>query len=231
MSGLSTIAHTYLSPDEPDFHEATREAPRYEYDPARAGQLLQIALGAGYTRGPDGMYRDASGQPLALEIRTTAGDTLRERILLSVADSWQRLGVAANPVVVPRQLATDQEYRANFPAFELSRNPNSPRDLPSLQGRAARLAENNYRGTGGTNYSRYQNPEFDAQIDRYFVTIAPNERVGVLRQIVTHIADQVTALGMIYATDQNMIANRMINVTSRARNATETWNAHEWDVR
>lgn len=228
VAGLSSVAHTYLSPTEPDFAEATRDAPRYEYDPARAGQLIE---GLGYIRGADGMFRDASGQALAVEIRTTAGDTLRERILLSVVDAWQRVGVAASPVVVPRQLAVDQEYRATFPAFELSRNPNGPRDLPSLHSRAARLPENHFRGTGGTNYSRYQNPEFDALIDRYFVTVARHERVQVLRQIVTHIADQVTALGMIYATDQNMIANRMVNVGGRAQNATETWNAHEWDVR
>jgi peptide/nickel transport system substrate-binding protein len=228
VSGLSSVAHTYLSPTEPDFSEITREAPRYEHDPARAGQLVESL---GYAKGTDGMFREPGGQPLAVEIRTTAGDTLRERILLSVADSWQRVGVAVNPVVVPRQLATDQEYRATFPAFELSRNPNGPRDLPSLQGKAARLPENNYRGTGGTNYSRYQNPEFDALIDRHFVTIAREERVQVLRQIVTHIADQVTALGMIYSTEQNMIAGRMINVAGRARDATETWNAHEWDVR
>jgi ABC-type transport system substrate-binding protein len=93
------------------------------------------------------------------------------------------------------------------------------------------LPENSYRGTGGTNYSRYQNPEFDAAIDRYFVTIEKGERVAVLRQVVTHIAEQVTALGMIYATDQNMIANRMTKVGGRARDATETWNAHEWDIK
>ncbi len=228
VAGLSSVAHTYLSPSEPDYYEITREAPRYDYDPARAGQLIE---GLGYAKGPDGIFRDQSGQPLTVEIRTTAGDTLRERLHLAVADSWQRVGVGVNPVVVPRQLAVDQEYRANFPAFELSRNPNGLRDLPSLQGRAARTAENGYRGTGGTNYSRYMNSEFDALIDRYFVTIEKPERVAVARQIVTHIADQVTALGLIYATDQNMIANRMINVAGRARDATETWNAHEWEVR
>jgi peptide/nickel transport system substrate-binding protein len=228
VAGLSSVAHTYLSPSEPDFYEITREAPRYDYDPARTAQLIE---GLGFTKGADGMFRDASGQPLAVEIRTTAGDTLRERIHLSVTDSWQRAGVAVNPVVVPRQLAVDQEYRANFPAFELSRNPNTLRDLPSLQGKAARTPENGYRGTGGTNYSRYQNPEFDALVDRYFVTIEKPERVAVARQIVTHIAEQVTALGMLYATDQNMIANRMINVAGRARSASETWNAHEWDVK
>ncbi len=228
MSGLSTVAHTYLSPSEPDFYEITRDAPHYDYDPARAGRMIEEL---GFSKGPDGMFRDASGQPLAVEIRTTAGDTLRERMQLSIADSWQRIGVAANPVPVPRQLAVDQEYRATFPAFELSRNPNGLRDLPSLQGKAARTAENNYRGTGGTNYSRYQNPEFDGLIDRYFVTIDKPERVGIARQVVTHIADQVTALGTIYSTDQNMIANRMINLAGRARDATETWNAHEWDVK
>ena len=185
----------------------------------------------GYRRGADGALRDAAGQRLSLEIRTTTGDKLRERLLLSVSDYWQRTGLAVEPIIVSRQLAQDQEYRAQFPAFELSRNPNAPRDLPNLHSRAARLPENNFRGVGGTNYARYMNSEFDAWIDHYFVTIPRAERQAQLKQIVTHIAEQVTVIGLLYSTDEAMVANRILNTTPRGQGSTEAWNAHEWDVR
>ena len=141
------------------------------------------------------------------------------------------MGVAVDQVVVPRTQAQDQEYRATFPAFELSRNPNTLGDLPALQNKAARVPENGFRGVGGTNYPRYMNPAFDALIDRYFVTISKPERIQIAREIVTQIADQVVAIGMLYSTDQNMISNRLVNATGRSENATEAWNAHEWDLK
>jgi peptide/nickel transport system substrate-binding protein len=227
MAGVSSVAHSYLGPDEADYQAIETVVPRYAYDPQRAIQLVESM---GYTRSPDGALRDGAGQRLALEIRTTTGDKLRERLLLSTADSWQRIGLAVEPIIVSRQLAQDQEYRATFPAFELSRNPNTARDFPNLQSRAARLPENGFRGTGGTNYARYMNPEFDAWIDRYFVTIPSAERQALARQIVAHMADQVTVIGVLHSTDQHMLANRLRNATNRSQGSTETWNAHDWDI-
>jgi peptide/nickel transport system substrate-binding protein len=228
LMGMSSVAHTYLSPTDPDYQEVTQGITRYPYDPRGALQAIEAL---GYAPGPDGFLRDSAGQRLTVEIRTTGGDTLRERIHQTVADAWQQIGVGVDTVIVPRQLAQDQEYRATFPAFELSRNPNTLRDLPNLHSRAARLPENNFRGTGGTSYSRYSNPAFDALIDRYFLTIPRPERIAIAHDIVATIADQVTAIGILYATDQNMIANRIQNAVGRAESSTETWNAYQWEVR
>jgi peptide/nickel transport system substrate-binding protein len=227
-AGLSTVAHTYVSPTEDGFEQITAGVTKYPYAPRASSQALEEL---GFTLRPDGSLRDASDQRLSLEIRTTAGDTLRERMELAIADSWQRLGIAVEPVVVSRQLARDQEYRATFPSFELSRNPNTMSAVGALHSRAARLPENNFRGSGGTNYSRYTNPEFDALIDRYFVTIPRAERLEVARRIVGHIADQVVAIGMFYAVEPNMISNRLVNASGRSQGSTEAWNAHLWDLK
>ena len=227
MSGVTSVAHSYVSPDDPDYRDVESRIVRYEFDPRRATPMIEAL---GYTRGADGVFRDAAGQRLGLEIRTTAGDLLREKVLLSVADDWQRVGVAADPFIVPRQRASDQEYRATFPAFELVRQPNTNAAIATLHSRASRLPENNYVGVGGTNYARYMNPQFDALIDRFFVTIPRAERARVLADIVGHVSDQLSAMGMFYAANPSMIANRMINVAARTQHSTETWNAHEWDI-
>ena len=138
--------------------------------------------------------------------------------------------MAAEPYIVPRQRAQDQEYRATFPSFELVRQPNSQAALASLHSRAARVAENNYVGVGGTNYARYMNPQFDALVDRFFVTIPRGQRVEVLGAIVQHISDRLNAMGLFYAANPSMIAHRLRNVAARTQQSTEAWNAHEWDV-
>ncbi len=227
MSGVTSVAHSFLSPSDPDYRDVEGRVVRYDYDPRRAAQIVETL---GFTRGPDGLFRDGAGQRIVLEPRTTAGDLLREKVLLTVADDWQRVGIAAEPYIVPRQRAQDQEYRATFPSFELVRQPNAQTALASLHSRAARLPENNYVGVGGTNYARYMNPQFDALIDRFFITIPRGGRVEVLGEIVHHISDQLNAMGLFYAANPSMIAHRLRNVAARTQHSTETWNAHEWDV-
>ena len=228
MGGFSSVAHSYVNPDDAAYPAVAASVVRYEYDPARAGQMIEAL---GYQKGPDGIYRDASGRRLEMEPRTTDGDLLRQKVLLSVSDYWQRLGIAAEPFIVPRQRAQDQEYRATFPAFEIVRQPNTQAALASLHSRAARLPENNFVGVGGTNYARYMNAELDGLVDRFFVTIDDRPRAEVLGQIVRHISDQLNVLGLFYAANPTMIANKLVAVTTRNQQSTEAWNAHLWDVR
>src|SRR5207302_8148592 len=109
--------------------------------------------------------RDAAGQPLALELRTTAQYDVQRDALLAVTNAWQSLGLGMDPVTVPLQQQRDAAYRATFPAFELLNGP--PSDIQGVAGYRsgqARTAQNNYTGS---NYPRYQNPQLDALIDRY----------------------------------------------------------------
>jgi len=82
MYGLGSVAHTPLSPDTPEYAATEASAVRYDYDPQRALQLLQ---GVGYTRGADGLLRDAAGQPLAFETRASAQRDLHVKTLFR---SW-----------------------------------------------------------------------------------------------------------------------------------------------
>jgi len=225
--GQSAIAHSYVGPSEPEYRDIERSIVRYEYDVRRATELIE---GLGYVRAADGAFGDGTGQRLALEIRTTGGDDFQEKSMLSVADYWQRAGIQMDPVVVPRQRATDREYRANFPGFELVRQPNtlSPDALTRMHGAEASLPENNYRGS---NRMRYRSPELDGLIDRFYVTIPRQERTQTLAQIVQHMTDQVVPVGIYYNTDISMIANRLLNVAPGAQGSSAAWNAHEWDVR
>jgi peptide/nickel transport system substrate-binding protein len=222
QAGMVTVADSYVSPNEPEFAETQGHAVRYAYDPRRAAQLLEEL---GYERLPDGGWRGGGGQRLGLELRTGNTPIIHTRTLFPVADFWQRLGIDVDPVVVPTQRVNDREYIATMPAARLSRYPNGAQNVERFSSAQTPLPENRF---GGTNISRYINPAFDAEIDRYLITIPWTERMQILGRIVHRISDELIVMGLFYDVRTYMVSKRLANVTP-AYNTT--WNVREWDIR
>lgn len=64
---------------------------QYEYDPARAEELLQEA---GYTKNADGIYAK-DGQPISFSIVTNSGNNTRETLAQIAAEQYAQIGVQA----------------------------------------------------------------------------------------------------------------------------------------
>jgi peptide/nickel transport system substrate-binding protein len=221
--GLSSVAHSMVSPSQPEYRGVESSIMRYDFDPRRAAQLIE---GLGYSKGPDGLYVDGSGQKLNVENRTTAGDDFRDKMLFSITNDWRTVGVDAETYIVPRQRADDREFRATRPAFELVRQPNDPSRYTSSE---TPLPSNGFRGQ---NRTRYQSPELDSLIDRYYTTIPREERSRTLAQIVSHITDQVVMMGMIFNVEPIMVSNRLVNVNvAKPDGVRDSWNSWEWDLK
>ncbi len=99
--------------------------------------------------------------------------------------------------------------------------------LSSFRSVETSLPDNNY--TGG-NVSRYQNPEWDALIDHYFVAVPIPERTQVTMQIMRHVSDQLNIMHLFYDVDPLFVANRLVNVRGRGAESSPTWNISQWDV-
>ncbi len=221
LFGVTQVAHAFLSPDFPGYQEIADSVVRYEYDTRRAWQILEVL---GFARGADGGLRDAAGQRLAVEIRSTSDD-LNARSMLAAADYWQRLGLAVDPVVVVPQRTSDAEYGATFPAFFLNRQRNDLANLRNFRGSEAPVAETNFVGS---NRARYRSPEIDALIDRFFVTIPKTERMQLVGRILRIMTEDLSILSVLYAANATLVSHRLRNATATA--VAPTWNAHEWDV-
>jgi peptide/nickel transport system substrate-binding protein len=223
QAGLSPVAHSPLTPTDPDAKVVESRAVRYEHDPRQAVRLLE---GIGLVRGPDGYFRDpSSGERLTLKIQTT-NDDLREKMMPVIGEDWRQIGVAMEPVIIPRQLSSDRRLRTEFASFDFTRQPT---DLTRYHSSQAPLPDNNYRGS---NRSRYRNADLDALIERYFVTIVPEQRTPILGDMVAHMTDNVVVLGIFFIVEPALISNRIANVTPRqVEDVLHTWNAHEWEIR
>jgi peptide/nickel transport system substrate-binding protein len=222
--GAVPVAHTYMGPDHPMYPQIESQLVKYEFDPRKTIQMIE---GLGYRRGAEGMFLDGSGQRLSVEARTTPGD-LYDKILEAVRDNWQVAGVAAEIISIPRQRQSDLEYRATRPGLELTRRGTNLTNLSSFHGRQTPLAETRWIGS---NVPRYQNGEFDALIDKYFVTVAIPERTQVVGQIMRHISEQLNMMHIFYDSEPALISNRIVEAHGRGSESTQTWNVHLWDVR
>jgi peptide/nickel transport system substrate-binding protein len=220
QAGLVLIAHSYVRPGDLSYGDLTSQVVRYDYNPQRAGQVLEEL---GYVRDAERILRDASGQRLTLEVRATTSPVIHTKTMFPVADYWQRLGIAAEPLVVPIQRSNDLEYTANFPSFFVVRQPLGSANLDRFRGSEARLPPR----YNGRNQSRYNSPELEELIDRLLVTIPRDGRTQVMGQIVHHVSNELNAMGLFYDVRTMLVSNRLENVPVE----NSAWNIHLWNLK
>jgi peptide/nickel transport system substrate-binding protein len=225
QAGQVQVENVFLNPVEPEYPPVESSIVRYSYDPNLARRELQEM---GFTRGSDGLYVDAQGQRVALDISATEGLEIQVKAMFAVADSWQRLGIEMRPVVRSAQTNVDREENANFPAFRVSRQPNAISEMPRYLISQAPVAENRYTGQ---NFARYMNQEFNDLIERYFRTIPKPERMDILGQIVRHQSENLQQMGLFYNVQSVARVKRVEGVTnSGVSGFNQAWNAHTWSV-
>ena len=219
------VAHSFLSPNQPEYRDIESRIPRYEYDPRLAAQTLGEL---GYARGADGRYRDAAGRRLEVELRSGALD-FANKPADAISDDWQRLGVTTTRVTTRPQQDQDFQYQATFPAFNVRSPPNDVDGFLTLHSSRARLPSNGFRAPPPANFTRYMNPELDGLVDRYLTTVPMPERIQVIGEIVRHVADHVVVIGIYYTPAPVPVGDRLVNFIPAGRGII--WNAHEWDIR
>jgi peptide/nickel transport system substrate-binding protein len=222
--GLGTPADSGLPPDDPQYAPLQAQIVRYPYDPQRASQKLAEL---GYSRGGDGLLRDAAGQPLQLPLVSTDTDAYTKSVL-AVSDYWQRVGVTTQLDVVPRARESDLQYRATFPGFEVVSTGSGIDALDYYRTTERRTAANGYNGR---NRSGYASPELELLLDRYYSTVPIGDRLDVLGTIVHTLTDQVVGIYLFTQGTPTAINNRLVSVTGEFSRAQETWNAEQWDVK
>jgi peptide/nickel transport system substrate-binding protein len=224
LYGKTQICDAPIAPDELDFKEVESAIPRHPYDLQRVGQLMGEL---GYSRGADGMWQDASRQPLRIEARTNNQLDTQVKAAAIVSDFWRRSGFTIDEVVYGQQRVADREYRHTRPGFEILGFGLPSESYALYHSKQIPLAETNWLGQ---NRTRYNNQEYDTLLDTYFVTIPRPARMDVLRRIVQHFGDQLILLPLAYTTNHVGVGKRVKGITGRGANHTEGWNAEQWDL-
>jgi peptide/nickel transport system substrate-binding protein len=225
FAGMTTVPRSVLVPNQPQYREIEPAIPGYDFDPRRAAQLIQSL---GYAKGVDGFFVGPGGQRLGgVELRATAGDDSRLKILYAVADQWQRAGVGIDILVVPTQQNQDREYRARRPGFILTGGSAGVGQLLNFTGAEVPTRDNNWLGL---NYASWVNPRYDDLYARYLVTIPRAERNQLITEMMQMLALEVPLYPVLFQVDATAIGNRITGVTPFS-STVKAWNAHLWDVK
>jgi len=231
MYGLSAVAHSWMDPGQAAYKDIEdRLVARYEYDPRKAAQIL---ADLSISRDASGSYQlpaAEGGGSLPVEVMVSASQDINVKSMYAVADYWQRLGFNVNRVVQPTQMGGSERrvFEATRKGFFLTRQGADVANLSRFYSSQAPLPENNYIGN---NAARFMSKDFDALLDRYYVTIPLAERISVVGQIVHAISDELMVMPLFYGAEPVVISSRLINVGARSSSATQAWNAHEWDMK
>jgi len=95
LRGHGTVANSTVPPF---FWQYDAEAGKdLQYDVERAKQLLREA---GWTPGPDGILRNAQGQPFRFEMKTNQGNQIRSDIIQIVQSDLRQVGIDVQPRIL-----------------------------------------------------------------------------------------------------------------------------------
>jgi peptide/nickel transport system substrate-binding protein len=171
-NGKTPVLHFWLPQSNPAWPAVDRAVTKYEYNPARAAALLQEA---GWTRGGDGVVRNAAGEPLHMPLLSQIGDVENQESAI-VMDNWKAVGMTSELIQLTPQLSRNTEFRSKFPAAALNRRGFGLEDMAWTSDNVT-LPE---RRWAGNNRNGYVNPILDDLWRKALGTVDAKEREPLL---------------------------------------------------
>ncbi len=225
FQGRVPVSHSYLPPRHPGYTDTLQ---KYPHDPSRARALL---LQAGFSAGPDGIMRNATGQRLSLEINTTLGP-VREQIVLMIQQQLREVGIEIAILNFPsRVLFAEILGRRKFRALAFYAWIMSPTvGCDGLFTSDGIPTEAN--GWSGQNYPGYKNAEMDRVCKAASREIDETTRILLFNTSVRLLARDLPALPIYYggrlAAAKAGLQNFSMGFPCARCPPSESWNMRSW---
>jgi ABC-type transport system substrate-binding protein len=193
LHGQARIADGLLPPSH---WAAEKDVPSYDFDPARAEQLLDAA---GFPRGKDGVR-------LHLTMKTSTDESAR---LLSAVlqDQWRRVGVALE--LRPLEIATllSDIGRGNFQLYTLRWvGANNDPDIFEYVFSSRKMPPD------GANRGHYRNPRLDSLLDAARVESNREKRRAIYSEVQKIIAEDLPYLNLWFLNNVSVHRRRVTQV-------------------
>jgi peptide/nickel transport system substrate-binding protein len=154
----------------------------YDYDPAKAEQLLQQD---GWAKGDDGIYAK-DGTPLSFSIVTNSGNSIRETLIQVAAEQYKQIGINIEPKTESFEALVDRMTQSKDPmygdqgghdydAVVIGWSLTSDPDMYSIW-------DSNSTHAGENNTIQYKNPDLDKAIDDSRTHCAPADRKDAFKR-------------------------------------------------
>ncbi len=221
--GGGGIAHLFVAPQDPVYRLVeARGFTKYPYDPNRAAQLLGEV---GWTKGPDGMLRNAAGQGFPFEVRDNApetGDTL------AFIDMLRKGGADAFLYTIPANAVDRGKQRAESQGVRVGGGAISDEMMIQLTSKEVRAESNNW---SGLNQGGYTNPAVDQAYGRFLVEFDVAKRNEIYADFHKLLMDQMLRIPWYYGSSA-IAYKKSLKGPGILPSAipVQSWNIHEWDI-
>ena len=200
------------------------DGPRYAYDPAQAAQLLEQA--GWHQRGA--VRRNARGEPLIVDIMTTAGNRSRELVAQAIQGQWRRLGIDSRLRTEPARIFFgDTVPHRRFAHLALFAWISSPENVPrtTLHSTMIPSAANNW---SGQNVSGYADARMDGLLDAIEGELDKDRRRILWRRLQHLYAEDLPALPLFFQTDATIVPSALHGVEPTGHQAPATLWVEHW---
>ncbi len=225
FAGRQPVAHSSVSPLDWVHSDDIRQ---YEEDLEAAAALLDAA---GWNELKDGVRHNAAGEPLALELMTTAGNRSRELVQQVLQSQWQRLGIDVRIRNEPARVFFGETVtKRQFTGMAMFAWISSPENVP----RSALHSEEiptEANGWSGQNYTGFVNAEMDRLLDAIERELDREKRRAMWQRIQEIYAEELPVLPLYFRADTHIWPLWLEGVTPTGHlNASPLW-VEQWRVK
>ncbi len=198
FEGRQAVADTSVNPLDWVY---SKDVPKYHEDLAAAGALLDAA---GWSDLRGGVRYNAAGEPLRLELMTTAGDRTRELVEQVLQSQWKRLGIDIRIRNQPARVffgetVSQRKYSAMAMFAWISTPENVPRTV--LHSDQIPTAAN---GWAGQNDTGFKNPEMDQLLEAIERELDRDKRKAMWRRLQEIYAEELPALPLYFRSETHI---------------------------
>ena len=224
FAGRQPVADTSVHPLD---WVHTDQVHHYDFDPDKAAALLEAA---GWTAGPDGIRRNAAGEPLRIELMTTAGNRTRELIQQVAQGQWRQIGVDTVIRNEPaRVFFGETTSRRRFTGLALFAWISSPENVPRSTLHSQEIP-NEANGWSGQNYTGYRNPRMDELLGAIEVELDRDKRKLLWEELQRIYAGDLPALPLFFRADAHVWPKWLSGIRPTGHMAPVTLWVEEWRV-
>jgi peptide/nickel transport system substrate-binding protein len=228
QGGHREYAAWEILPPNDVLYPAVKDGLRqYAYDPDRAKAILREV---GWTPGADGMLSNAAdGRPFHNAI--SASD-LTVRDMPAYAAYWRQIGIQVDEIATPAAQVRNAEYRASYPAWEVTAQSGGDGILGKLEGPAAG-PETRWAGNRGG----FDDPRAQRLVDAYRASLSERDQFQAMKAIGEYVTAELPFLVLYGTVDPIGVRKGVKALDDRDGGdsggrpiGTYTRNAHLWDV-
>ena len=203
------------------------EIPKYPFDPIKAAALLDAA---GWKQRRRGVRHNAKGEPLRLELMTTAGNRLRELVEQVLQSQWKNAGIDVRIRNEPARVFFGRTVtERKFSALAMYAWISAPESVPRTTLHSAHIptAENNY---AGQNYTGFKNAEMDGILETIETELDREKRRKLWHRLQTIYATELPVLPLYFRANPYVLPKWLKGVTPTGHQFPSTLWAEYWEA-